>query len=193
MTTRHANLFRFASLAALVWLLDARPFAADQWPRFRGEAAGSVADDPALPDRWSETENVAWKIDIPGAGWSSPVVWDDHVIVTATISSEKSPAPHRGLYDPGDENGKTQSVSEHRWMVYDIDFRTGKIRWQNELLRARPKVTRHIKNSFASETPVTDGERVYVYFGSIGLVAALDLDGKRIWTAELTAFDGRQG
>jgi hypothetical protein len=57
------------------------------------------------------------------------------------------------LYDPGDENGKTQSVSEHRWMVYDIDFRTGKIRWQSELLRARPKVTRHIKNSFASETP----------------------------------------
>ena len=193
MTTRNANLFRFASLAALVWLLAARPFAADQWPRFRGEAAGSVADDPALPDRWSETENVAWKIDIPGAGWSSPVVWDDHVIVTATISSEKSPAPHKGLYDPGDENGKTQSVSEHRWMVYDIDFRTGKIRWQSELLRARPKVTRHIKNSFASETPVTDGERVYVYFGSIGLVAALDLDGKRIWTAELTAFDGRQG
>ena len=165
----------------------------DHWPRFRGNQSGTVADDPALPDRWSETENVAWKIDIPGAGWSSPIVWGDHIFVTATISSDKGPVPHKGLYDPGDENGKTQSTAEHRWMVYDIDFNTGKIRWQQELLRAVPKVTRHMKNSFASETPVTDGERLYVSFGSIGLVAALDFNGKRLWTAELAAFDGRQG
>ena len=77
-------------------------------------------------------------------------------------------------------------------MVYDVDFKTGKIRWQHELLRGVPRVQRHIKNSFASETPVTDGERVYVYFGSIGVVAALDLNGKPVWTKELAALDGRQ-
>ena len=64
-------------------------------------------------------------------------------------------------------------------MVYDIDFKTGKIRWERELHKGVPPLLRHIKNSYASETPVTDGERVYVYFGSIGLVAALDMQGQR--------------
>jgi outer membrane protein assembly factor BamB len=163
-----------------------------QWPQFRGSRAGDVPDDPALPDTWSETTNVVWKTDIPGSGWSSPVVWGDHVFVTSTVSPVDEPRAIKGLYDPGDENGKTRSTAEHRWMVYDVDFRTGKIRWQQELLRAVPKVQRHIKNSFASETPITDGERVYVSFGSVGLLAALDMNGKRVWTNELGAYDGRQ-
>jgi outer membrane protein assembly factor BamB len=167
--------------------------ASDQWPQFRGSEAGSIADDPSLPDRWSETENVLWKTDIPGLGWSSPVVWNDHIFVTATIGDRAEPLPKKGLYDPGDENGKTRSNAEHAWMVYDIDFATGKIRWQQELLKAVPPVQRHVKNTFASETPVTDGERVYVYFGSSGTLAAFDLAGKRTWLKEVGAFDGRQG
>src|SRR5688572_14489589 len=106
----------------------------DQWPQFRGTNAGSVADDPNLPDSWSETENVLWKTDIPGSGWSSPIVWNDHIFVTATIGNASEPTPRKGLYDPGDENGKTKSESAHRWMVYDVDFNTGKIRWQQEML-----------------------------------------------------------
>jgi outer membrane protein assembly factor BamB len=166
--------------------------ALDQWPQFRGLRAGSVPDDPALPDTWSDTQNVVWKTDIPGYGWSSPVVWNDHVLLTASISPSSEAAPVRGLYDPGDEHGKMRSTVEHRWVVYDVDFASGKIRWQRELLRAVPKVQRHIKNSFASETPVTDGERVYVYFGSIGLLTALDMNGQRVWLQELGAFDGPQ-
>ena len=102
--------------------------ASDQWPQFRGSEAGSVADDPALPDKWSETENILWKTDIPGLGWSSPVVWNNHIFVTATISDREEPLPKKGLYDPGDENGKMRSNAEHAWMVYDVDFMTGKIR-----------------------------------------------------------------
>jgi outer membrane protein assembly factor BamB len=185
MHRRLALLLVLASFAAVA-------SADDQWARFRGPSAGAVPDDPSLPDTWSETENVVWKIDIPGAGWSSPVVWDDHVLVTATIGGAGDPAPIKGLYDPGDENGRMRSTAEHRWMVYDVDFRTGKVRWQHELARSVPKVQRHIKNSFASETPVTDGERVYVYFGSIGVLAALDLNGRRVWMKELGAYDGRQ-
>lgn len=166
--------------------------AADQWAQFRGPSAGAVADDPALPETWSETENVAWKTDIPGTGWSSPVAWGDLVFVTATIGGANEPAPIKGLYDPGDENGRTRSSAEHRWMIYAVDFQSGKIRWEHELARSVPKVQRHIKNSFASETPVTDGERVYVYFGSIGMLAALDMNGRRVWSQELGAYDGRQ-
>jgi hypothetical protein len=166
--------------------------ASDQWAQFRGADAGSVADDPALPDSWSETENVAWKTDVPGSGWSSPVVWNDHIFVTATIGDSSDRSARKGLYDPGDENGTTKSTAVHRWMVYDVDFNTGKIRWQREMLRTKPLVSRHIKNSFASETPVTDGERVYAYFGSVGLLTASDMNGQRVWLKELSTFDGRQ-
>ena len=58
-----------------------------QWPKFRGLDAGAIADDPRLPEVWSETENVVWQADIPGLGWSSPVVWDDHIFVTTAISA----------------------------------------------------------------------------------------------------------
>ena len=73
----------------IVALALARPHAGapDQWPQFRGPSAGVAADDAALPDRWSATENVVWKLDVPGVGWSSPVVWGDHVFVTAVINS----------------------------------------------------------------------------------------------------------
>jgi outer membrane protein assembly factor BamB len=165
---------------------------AQHWPQFRGADAGRIADDPALPETWSETENVAWKTRIPGTGWSSPIVWDDHVIVTATISNATEPAPIKGLYDPGDENGRMRAAAEHRWVVYDVDLQTGRIRWERELARGVPKVQRHIKNSFASETPVTDGERIFVYFGSTGLLTALDMNGATLWRRELGAFDGRQ-
>ena len=163
--------------------------ATEQWPNFRGPQAGVVADDPLLPERWNETENIVWKVDIPGLGWSSPVVWDDHVILTAAISSGKEAAPEKGLYDPGDDHGKTRSTAVNRWMVYDIDFQTGKIRWSRELSRRIPPIGRHVKNSFASETAVIDGERVYVYFGAVGVVAALDLNGQPVWVKDVPAHE----
>jgi outer membrane protein assembly factor BamB len=175
---------------ALTFLMLTAGDAADQWPRFRGLHAGLVADDALLPDSWSETENVVWKVTIPGIGWSSPVVWDDHVIVTAAISAGQERPPIPGLYDPGDDNGSLKSTAEHRWIVYDVDFKTGAIRWQRELLRMAPAIPRHIKNTYASETPVTDGERVYVYLASIGVLAALDLNGRTIWTKEVGTFSG---
>jgi outer membrane protein assembly factor BamB len=163
--------------------------ATDQWPSFRGPNAGVVADDASLPDTWSPTENIVWKADIPGLSWSSPVVWDDHIIVTSAISAGQEATPEKGLYDPGDQHGKTRSTFLNRWMVYDIDFETGKVRWSRELAQRLPPTGRHVKNSFASETPVIDGERIYVYFGAIGLVAALDLTGKTVWTQQVPAHE----
>ena len=163
-----------------------------QWAKFRGPDNGAVADDPRLPDTWSETTNVVWKVDIPGLGWSSPVVWDDHVFLTTAVSAGEERQPVRGLYDPGAASGATRSVANHRWLVYDLDFTTGAVRWAREMAVAVPQIERHLKNSFASETPVTDGERVYVYFGTIGLVAALDLTGEVQWQRELGVFNGRQ-
>ena len=163
--------------------------AQDSWLQFRGPAAGVVPDDPNLPEHWSATENVVWRVDIPGLAWSSPVVAGDLVFVTTAISAGDEPAPIRGLYDPGMENGSTASENKHRWMLYAIDFYTGAVRWQRELYAAAPPEKRHLKNSFASETPVTDGRRIYVYFGAIGQLAAFNMSGETVWTRELEAYN----
>src|SRR5688572_4556451 len=109
--------------------------AIDQWPQFRGLTAGAIPDDPNLPETWSETENVVWKTKIPGLGWSSPVVWDDHIFITSAISAGKEQAPVPGLYD---EHDHIKASSVQRWTVYDVDFKTGKVRWSRELRMEHP-------------------------------------------------------
>lgn len=177
---------------ALALLMAPAGAATDHWPQFRGTQGGVADDDPVLPERWSETENVAWKTEIPGLGWSSPIVWGDHVFVTTAISSGNETPPAKGLFDPVGDHSRNRSTAVHRWVVVDIDAQSGRIRWQRELHRAVPPTAKQMKNSYASETPVTDGERVFVYFGSIGLVAALDFAGQPIWTKQLEAIEGRQ-
>jgi outer membrane protein assembly factor BamB len=153
-------------------------WANSDWPQFRGPNSLGVADDPNLPDRWSATENVTWKTDIPGLGWSSPIVWGDKIFVTSVISAGEVETPKKGLYFGGER--KELSKDEHRWVTYCIDWKTGKILWEKEAFRGVPKATRHLKNTYASETPVTDGERVYAYFGNLGLFC-YDMKGNPIW------------
>src|SRR5262245_36964630 len=177
-----------ALIAAL--LLASEAASNNNWPQFRGPRSTGVADDPSLPDRWSTTENVTWKTEIPGTGWSSPIVWGDRIFLTSVMSAGPVETPKKGLYMGG--NRETPPVGEHRWLVYCIDFKTGKIRWEKEASRSVPSFARHLKNSFASETPVTDGERVYAYFGNLGLFA-YDFDGKLLWSKKFGPFKTRYG
>ena len=162
--------------------------AEDGWMQFRGAAAG-VAEDKNLPETWSSTENVVWKVDIPGRGWSSPVVAGDRIYLTSVIATEAEEAPKKGLYFGG--NREAPPADEHRWMVYAVDWKTGKLLWEREVHHGKAP-SRHLKNSYASETPVTDGERVYVYFGSVG-VFCLDRDGKQVWSQPFGPFKMRYG
>lgn len=156
-----------------------------QWTQFR-PSGGVIADDPSLPEEWSETKNVAWKTPVPGRGWSSPIVWDDHIFVTTVQSDEPAPRPGLDII----EDGKGASYKEgmrapilkkpHRWVLYDIDFKSGKVRWEREFHSGEPLAAKHPKNSYASETPATDGRRVYVYNGDFGLLA-FDFSGKKLW------------
>jgi outer membrane protein assembly factor BamB len=151
---------------------------AEQWPQFRGPGAMGVAESPRLPDTWSTTKNVRWKTTIPGHGWSSPIVWGDRIFVTAVVPAAETEAPVKGLYFGGE---RPAPKVEHRWMVYAIDWNTGRIAWQREARRGMP-VSRHLKNTYASETPVTDGQRVYVSFGNVGIFA-YDFAGNLAWSA----------
>jgi outer membrane protein assembly factor BamB len=176
-----------AVIAALLMWTGAG--ASEDWPQFRGAAAGVAADDPALPESWDKIQNVVWATDIPGLGWSSPVVWGDQIFVTTVVSTGLATPPQKGLFA-----GTMQYNAKvpHRWMVYSIDFATGRIRWQQEVRNFVPPTPKHIKNSFASETPVTDGERVYVFFADIGLFA-FDMQGKLVWVKEMAPMEREFG
>ena len=142
---------------------------------------------------------------MPGRGWSSPVAWKDQVFLTSAISPGKFKEPSTGIFgndyvaelqsrracsideiikrvnardiEASDESG------EVRYMVYAFDAATGRVRWEREAHKGVPFGGRHRKNTFASETPATDGERLYVYFGNVGLFAYA-LDGKPLWSAK---------
>jgi outer membrane protein assembly factor BamB len=183
-------LIRTILFFAVISSLWAGRVTEENWPQFRGPQSTGVAEDPNLPDKWSETENVSWKADIPGFGWSSPIIWGDKIFVTSVISADQVEAPKKGLYLGG--NRLEPPKDEHRWMVYCIDFKRGKIVWEREVYRGVPQITRHLKNTFASETPVTDGERVYAYFGNLGLYC-IDFKGNLIWKQAVEAHRTRFG
>ena len=113
-----------------------------------------------LPDRWSATENVAWKSDLPGRGWSSPIVWGNRVVLTTVVNSGTSEEPKKGLYFGG--NRPTPPESVHQWKVMCLDLKTGQIIWERQVHEGQPQSAIHLKNSFASETPVTDGKHIYL-------------------------------
>lgn len=176
--------------ALVVLTIPAAVVATDHWPQFRGPGATGVVEDPALPDTWSATENVVWKVPVPGLGWSSPIVWGDLVFLTSVVKQGETEAPRKGLYFGGER--RDLSTDEHRWMVYAIDFRTGRTVWEREAFRGQVKTARHLKNSYASETPVTDGRHIYAYFGNLGLFC-YDLKGRLIWKKEFEPRPTRFG
>lgn len=187
-------------LAFIVVLLAATAASAQNWPQFRGTRAGIAADDPRLPDTWSATENVVWKIDVPGRSWSSPIVWGNHVFILTAVNAKQPIQPlnavgtylARSLGGPMSGADISHPADEHRWILYDVDFQTGKITWERTIHAAVPPQPVHQKNSYASETPVTDGERVYVYLGYAGLFA-LDMSGKPVWSKPMISPKMRTG
>ncbi|NQT39613.1 MAG: PQQ-binding-like beta-propeller repeat protein [Planctomycetes bacterium] len=165
--------------------------AQDLWPRFRGPGADGVAPDNAgLPTTWTTTENVKWAAEVPGWGWSCPIVWGDRVFLTTVVSDDQNLTPSKGLYLGQGVREPAKGV--HHWMVYCFDLGTGKELWKHEAHTGSPKLPRHPKSAYASETPTTDGERLYVLFGDLGLYC-YDMQGKPLWSRKIepkkTFFD----
>jgi len=160
------------------------------WPQFRGPGAMGVADNPDLPDHWSTNENVAWKTEVPGRGWSSPIVWGERVFLTTVASEGEMEPPKKGLYFGGER--REISKATHRWLVLCLDLKTGRELWLQEAWRGTPLNTLHLKNTYASETPVTDGERVYACFGNVG-VFCYDFDGRKLWSTNWPPVKTRNG
>jgi outer membrane protein assembly factor BamB len=192
---------------AMACLLALTPvFAAEAtWPQFRGPAANPTSADTRLPERWSTTDNVEWSVEIPGRGWSSPIVAGGKVFVTTATTDGASKPPQIGtdysnqyvaelLKEGLSEAEAMKKVTERdielpeevtlHYFLYCLDLETGAVVWRKEIYAGHPPGGRHRKNSFMSETPLTDGERVYVYVANLGLYA-YGLDGEPAWATKL--------
>jgi outer membrane protein assembly factor BamB len=203
------RLYIFSKPAALVFALLLTPLATHAqdaaWPQFRGPESNPIGTHARLADRWSKTENVEWAQDIPGRGWSSPIVTGGKIYITTVTTEGKSKEPQvgteysneyvaelqkQGLSMPeiikrlNDRDIELPNEVMLHYMLYRLDLKSGKVEWQKEFFNGRPPGGRHRKNSFISETPVTDGKFIYLYAANLGLWA-FDLKGKQVWNTPI--------
>lgn len=155
---------------------------ADSWPSFRGSDARGISDGQQFPERWNiqTGENILWRFNVPGLAHSSPIVWGNRLFVTSAISSRGAATFKTGPYSGGDSSDDTSS---HRLVLYALDATTGRLLWEQTAYEGIPRDKRHVKSTYASATPATDGRVVVAWFGSHGL-HAFTVDGKRLWTID---------
>jgi len=205
------NLYILSCTAALVCaLLLASTTVHGQdnvWPQFRGPESNPVGTHAKLAEHWSKTENVEWFQEIPGRGWSSPIVTGGKVYVTTVTTDGKSKPPQTGTEYSNEYVAELRKqglsmeevikrVTERdielpnevnlHYFLYCMNLKSGKVEWTKEFYAGHPPGGRHRKNSFTSETPVTDGKFIYVYVANLGLWA-FDLKGTQVWTTPLEA------
>jgi len=172
----------------------------DHWPEWRGPFRNGMARGDA-PTTWSDTKNIKWKTEIPGRGFSTPVIWGDKVFLTTAVQTGKTPEPTPtptprpqsaetsppGAQTPdsgrrrGGPGGGAGGLIEHKLLLMCLDRKTGKLIWQKTARVATPHEGYHrTYGSFASNSPITDGKYLYASFGSRGIYC-YDLNGKLIW------------
>ncbi|MFO0946680.1 MAG: PQQ-binding-like beta-propeller repeat protein [Planctomycetota bacterium] len=176
------------TLLTTVWFASSA--SAENWPQFRGPSARGVSSQKGLPTEWGPDKNILWKIEVPGTAWSSPVIWENRVFLTTAVPEGQQEEPKKGLYFGGNREEVPDMV--YHWRVLCFDLETGKKLWDVLAHEGKPATAIHLKNTYASETPVTDGERVYAFFGSAGLYC-YDFAGKLLWKRDLGAYPTRFG
>ncbi len=171
-----ASLVLAASLAPL----NAQaPDAERYWPQWRGPSANGLSQTADPPVKWSETTNIRWKVDVPGRGHATPVVWGDTLFLTTAVPvGVEGPDQHK-------PRGTLPGKGVHRFMVLALDRHTGKTRWQRVATEAEPHEGAHVDNgTWASGSPIVTSDRLYAYFESFGLYAYRH-DGTLVWKKDL--------
>lgn len=178
---------RMSALAACLSMALAATLQAQHWPAFRGRHAAGTADGQNPPVSWdvATSRNVAWKVSLPGLAHSSPIVWGDRLFVTTAVSSDPN-----SVFRPGFSTDGHPAADDtiHSWRLYSLETATGRILWEREAHKGRPRSNRHPKSTQASSTPVTDGRRVVAFFGSEGLYC-YDMEGRLLWKRDLGILD----
>ena len=227
-----------------VLLIGASCAIAQDWPQWRGPESNGLAPQKKLPTEWGVGKNIAWKVALPGSGWSQPIVWDNKIFITTAVT-ENQMKPKAGDFNPmatadgpassgfgfpggpggfrgPDDSNRDDSNRDgpnrgdsgrerpsrggfmgfpppppppdkiYLWKVICLDSVTGNVIWEQTANKGKPRTTVNRNNTYASETPVTDGERVIAYFGNTGLYC-YDMSGKAIWSKDLGAYKMQMG
>jgi outer membrane protein assembly factor BamB len=181
------------AVAFLLIAVGTRALAAgadDYWPTWRGPAATGTATQGNPPVTWSESENIKWKVPIPGQGHSSPVIWGDKLFLqTAIDTGQAKSADTQAAQPPAAPSGRSGLSTPtpktiHKFDLLCLDRTTGKILWEKTAIEAVPHEGHQPTGTFASYSPVTDGKYVWASFGSRGLYC-YDLDGNLKWSKPL--------
>lgn len=165
----------------------------EYWPQWRGPQATGVAPSANPPVNWSEGKNVAWKIDIPGKGSASPIVWGDTVYVLTAVPAGE-PLEADAPSDPSREGRGPRGIQPNQAQQFTalaIRRTDGGVVWKKVLREAIPHEGTHATGTWASNSPITDGEHLYAYFGSHGLYC-LDMDGNLLWEKDLGDMQTRR-
>lgn len=164
---------------ALTLLVSAATDSSANWGHWRGDSGNGVSSSAKPPTTWSETENIKWKVAVPGQGSGSPVIWDQRVFVVTAIT----------------EDGSAPSSNPSSTLRFDLlcyDRETGNLNWQETAVEAIPHEGTHQTNGFSSGSPCTDGEHVYAHFGSRG-IHCYTVEGKHVWSRQLGQMTMRAG
>jgi outer membrane protein assembly factor BamB len=189
-------------LLALIamWVVAGRA-GGEEWSQFRGPNINGAATDARLPVEWSADKNVRWKVPIVGVGWSQPVVWGNKIFITSAQSdAQAKPDPKNtgpgvsgfAMLFSGAGYGPKPPTDIYRWKILCLDAATGNVLWERVAREGPPTMHIHANNTYASETPVTDGERVIAYFGMTG-VYCYDLAGNPLWQKDLGVYPTQFG
>ncbi len=209
--TSSLRLGLFFAASSIALCASARGEDVSSWPTWRGTSGAGLARDAKPPTTWSDTQNIKWKAKIPGVGFSTPIVWKDQIFLLTSIETSEEiaaptppPAPVEAPPTGGQKGkdgksgkrggfgGGPKPTKFHEFAVVSVSRATGAILWQKTARREVPHEGRHATNSFASGSPVTDGEHLYVSFGSRGLYC-YDLKGNLKWEKDLGDMRTRGG
>jgi len=178
------SIFMSALIAGSIYAESAD----DYWPGWRGSRASGVAPAGKPPLTWSETENVKWKVPVPGEGTSSPIVWADKIFFLAAFKTDRlgtpAQAPASDTNAPVPFHGGQAPKNVYQFDVVCLDRVTGRTLWQKTAREDVPHEGSHPNHGFASYSPVTDGEYVWASFGSRG-VHCYDINGEHKWSRDL--------
>jgi outer membrane protein assembly factor BamB len=173
----------------------------EEWSQFRGPNRNGAAPDAKLPTEWSADKNIRWKISTAGVGWSQPVIWGDRIFITTAESDAQSkPDPKNtgpgvsgfAAFFSGTSYSPDPPTDVYRWKVLCLDATSGNVMWERVAREGPPTIHIHANNTYASETPATDGERLIAYFGMTG-VYCYDLTGNLLWQKDLGAYPTQFG
>ena len=161
-----------------------------QWGQWRGPLGTGESSTAKPPTQWSETQNIRWKSELPGLGHSTPVIWDQTIVLTTAI-------PFGPKFEPIADNapGSHDNLKVSQKFKFDVialDRKNGKIKWQKTVHQAIPHEGSHVSGSLASASPVTDGKHIIAYFGSYGIYC-FDFAGELVWKKSLGTMNTKHG